>query len=708
MANSPDFDADCLQLGDGIQWDGDITGNTVFRNTDEDVLADVHAQGISQRPASPFTDYSPYARRRHPQYLGPSFLADETLGSGRPGAVPSLTWGSSGETGTGSFTLAPHPLEYTSNVECINPQLLTRRNESPAYPTWCDEGPAQDILASLAKDNGNPPTEDHAVDSTAIREFTQERSCVRPATPWYPHRIHPPRVIAPAPVTRQSIQRSEGRDITRPSSSGNASISHDQRDVGSGVSGSREMSGGNGSGDPPTLESEAAPMPHQTGLRQRCWRCRIFKKSCTGGLPCNECLRVRNSRSFNLPCRTPRIVVLAKALLQEKFLAWFRTKQKSLVDADRKQRKEQENKAEGEADGGEEPEEFLVQLSAGIGPSFSLLVARVKPNLRPAYSPELPHVGGVERCTSAHITQRPAIYLRDGHEKMPILLNQWLDSVSSTYLRHSCERVFCGSHDWALKALGVVCDFCVAVCADAVSHTPGEEINSNAMLQKSARLFFAVYLTSTSLTVGGEGLKDEDERIEVAHQFRSVVQGVLVPLVSDISEHLDHLVWMKRKQYIGHIMATFVFVSLSGHFYQSICSRPLCGAANDPSIKAEIDDMNDSINELIYSTFRKTIKAITKDSKERQQQQLDTLSTWSQGLQLNRYNSRLICGLLDIARNVVERTADGDGLYPSLSLNGMTNDTFNPDASSAIFDAIAPLLHRDLQPLCRRNRHLHS
>lgn len=162
---------------------------------------------------------------------------------------------------------------------------------------------------------------------------------------------------------------------------------------------------------------------------------------------------------------------------------------------------------------------------------------------------------------------------------------------------------------------------------------------------------------SAPLEVSGKGIESEEERTEVKNYFRSKARIVLESLISQISKNLDDLVWEKRRQYIGHILATLVFLSLSCHVNQLNRLKLPGVAANESSTRADVDDMNRNvqyINQLIYSTFRQQIKKILEkpnedspQSEDSNRHQINTLTG-----RLWHHNSTLICGLWAIMANI--------------------------------------------------------
>ncbi|KDB36541.1 hypothetical protein H112_01988 [Trichophyton rubrum D6] len=287
----------------------------------------------------------------------------------------------------------------------------------------------------------------------------------------------------------------------------------------------------------------------------------------------------------------------------------------------------------------EEDNTFFVQLAANIGPSMVLPTVRLKPKAEAIHSLSKPFE-----------SEETTIYVRDEIKKITVVWNEWLDEVADDQHIKSCKLVFGGSHGWALQALDMVCSF-----ASTALHIPsiGDEDkvnNPNMMLHCSVRLFFAIYLMSTPLEVSGMGIESEKERIEVEYQFKSKARSVLENLISKISKNLDNLICKKRRQYIGHILATLVFLSLSCHFNQLIRLRLAGIGGNESSTKVDIDAMNRNIhyiNKLVYSTFRPQIERILKPRKQDPHtpgdNNQDQLSTSTE--ELRQVNSKLIWGL---------------------------------------------------------------
>lgn len=282
----------------------------------------------------------------------------------------------------------------------------------------------------------------------------------------------------------------------------------------------------------------------------------------------------------------------------------------------------------------------FVHLAANTGPSMVLQIVRLKPNL-PSDS------------------EGAAIYVRDDIKKVTVVWDEWLDTVANEQLNQSCKLVFSGSHDWVLPALDMVCSF--ASAALQMPSIGGEDKvnNPNTMLHCSVRLCFAIYLMSTPLEVSGMGIEREKERIEVEYQFKSKARSILENLISQISTDLNNLICKKRRQYIGHILATLVFLSFSCHFNQLIRLKLAVITGNESSTKADIDAMNRNIhyiNELVYSTFRPQIEQILKPQKQdphtpgdKNQRQLSTSTE-----ELKQVNSKLIWGLWSTVTNISE------------------------------------------------------
>ncbi|EZF25795.1 hypothetical protein H113_01991 [Trichophyton rubrum MR1459] len=287
----------------------------------------------------------------------------------------------------------------------------------------------------------------------------------------------------------------------------------------------------------------------------------------------------------------------------------------------------------------EETLPFQGVLAANIGPSMVLPTVRLKPKAEAIHSLSKPFE-----------SEETTIYVRDEIKKITVVWNEWLDEVADDQHIKSCKLVFGGSHGWALQALDMVCSF-----ASTALHIPsiGDEDkvnNPNMMLHCSVRLFFAIYLMSTPLEVSGMGIESEKERIEVEYQFKSKARSVLENLISKISKNLDNLICKKRRQYIGHILATLVFLSLSCHFNQLIRLRLAGIGGNESSTKVDIDAMNRNIhyiNKLVYSTFRPQIERILKPRKQDPHtpgdNNQDQLSTSTE--ELRQVNSKLIWGL---------------------------------------------------------------
>lgn len=298
----------------------------------------------------------------------------------------------------------------------------------------------------------------------------------------------------------------------------------------------------------------------------------------------------------------------------------------------------------------EEDNTFFVQLAANIGPSMVLPTVRLKPKAEAIHSLSKPFE-----------SEETTIYVRDEIKKITVVWNEWLDEVADDQHIKSCKLVFGGSHGWALQALDMVCSF-----ASTALHIPsiGDEDkvnNPNMMLHCSVRLFFAIYLMSTPLEVSGMGIESEKERIEVEYQFKSKARSVLENLISKISKNLDNLICKKRRQYIGHILATLVFLSLSCHFNQLIRLRLAGIGGNESSTKVDIDAMNRNIhyiNKLVYSTFRPQIERILKPRKQDPHtpgdNNQDQLSTSTE--ELRQVNSKLIWGLWSTVTDISEYT----------------------------------------------------
>lgn len=300
-------------------------------------------------------------------------------------------------------------------------------------------------------------------------------------------------------------------------------------------------------------------------------------------------------------------------------------------------------------DTAEEDNTFVVELAANIGPCMVLPIVRLKPKAEVIHSHSKPFE-----------PEDTTIYVRDEIKRITVVWNEWLDAVADDQHNQSCKLVFRGSHDWALQALDMVCCF-----ASTAIHIPSigddKANNPNTMLHCSVRLFFAIYLMSTPLKVSGVGIESEKERIEVEYQFKSKARNVLENLISKISKNLDNLICKKRRQYIGHILATLVFLSLSCHFNQSIRLRLAGIAGNESSTKTDIDTMNRNIhciNELVYSTFRPQIERILKPRKQdphtpgdNNQDQLSTST-----VELRHVNSELIWGLWSTVTDISEFT----------------------------------------------------
>ncbi|EGE01545.1 hypothetical protein TEQG_00591 [Trichophyton equinum CBS 127.97] len=388
---------------------------------------------------------------------------------------------------------------------------------------------------------------------------------------------------------------------------------------------------------------------------------------------------IKRPTSFRLPCDTPQMAELMMALLPGELLTLL---------------EETVNRHYGEGQGrqldtAEDDNIIFVHLAANAGPSMVLPIVRLKPNL-PSDS------------------EGTTIYVRDDIKKVTVIWDEWLDTVANDQLNQSCKLVFSGSHDWVLPALDMVCSF--ASAALQIPSIGGEDKvnNPSTMLHCSVRLCFAIYLMSTPLEVSGMGIESEKERIEVEYQFKSKARSILENLISKISKDLNNLICKKRRQYAGHILATLVFLSFSCHFNQLIRLRLAIITGNESSTKADIDAMNRNIhciNELVYSTFRPQIEQILKPQKQDPHtpggKNQDQLSTSTE--ELRQVNSKLIRGLWSTVTNI-SKTETGNELRQSVQSYDTATSISTDDASRALFDAIAPLTDKNLQPLGRMEK----
>ncbi|KAF3483826.1 uncharacterized protein GIQ15_03150 [Arthroderma uncinatum] len=704
----------------------------------------------------------------------PTFFSEAlsvTEGNYRPDGTPSLTSGSTGGTGTDMLPWPSHAHDATDL------RVSTDGHESMG-DTSCLHG---DVLTSLTMKSGmvESRTTDRTVDVEVIRLFTRERSDFRPDEPWAcvmptltdprftrqgddiatdapippgTNQIPPGSGISPAPDTPQPTQQNDGRAINLPGPSSDVPISPDTHRMpsSSGPSpalvapGPIQHSGGRAfglfgrSGNTP-IPHGTHRMPPRSGHLPVPIARRPTKPSegiaiglsgsygnvsmpfgpqdCTGGPICEQCKEVKSSRFFHLPCSTPRLSELLKIIFPGKLINWIERRKRNRAEEAQAGEQEQGANGEGEAGDGQQLENCLIQLKAGTGPSFTLQAVRVKS--KPAYPHMLQRSGELQQYPSAHTPQTSAIYLRDGPEELTAKWNEWLDIVTTKDLRQSCKQAFCRADDWVLEALDIVCDFCVAVSAGAVSRTPAatmmkdQENKSNMMLNCSVKLFFAIYLMCTPLEVNGEGL-DKDERHEISKQFRSVAQKIVERLIRHISEQLHDLICARNDTFVGHVMSTLLFLSLSNHLNQFIRFCLSDATANDLSARAEIDDMNKDVyyvSELVYATFGTAIKDMIRMRADAQQQpnrrqsnqQQSTagqVDAWRMGLQQD--TSKLICGLSDLIEGVIKKSY-GKELCLATSFYDISNENFSPNASRAIFNVLVPLADRGLNPLCKRN-----